>query len=52
MVPPAVAVVILHIGSAVIRVAHAESAGDMVIGVLEVRMMGARCRLMVSMVTQ
>ena len=58
MVPSAVSVVILHIGSAVVRVAHAEGPGDVVVGVrgmvvgVNMRLMGMGGGVMVRMVTQ
>ena len=46
MIPSAVSVVVLYIGSAVVRVAHTEGAGDMVVGVRGV-VVGVNMRLMV-----
>ena len=45
MVPSAVSVVILYIGSAVVRVAHAEGPGDVVVGVRGM-VVGVNMRLM------
>ena len=58
MVPSAVSVVILYIGSAVVRVAHGEGAGDVVVGIggmvvgVNMRLMGMGGGLVVRVVTQ